>query len=264
MNKSNFSSYAMFGWLICALRLWESFDNAIKIRWKWVKSYSWLASNKSASFIWKWFRQQSKNNLIFCKHKNWNKKKDFVYLKFQSREEFQNPCPVFWNFFLDKRCNNKLTWASLGRLSGSSSTSLGSRKWRRLHRSTPSRSVNARIFISDVLQLALELFPKKKEVLRNEKRKSKIAFNLWSAGIILHRVSHAAHSRHKSSGNAIWTLNLTNYLNKTLFYYFLSCLSNQVRQSTERTMVILYILHSFTPFRYNNKIILSTRNKYLF
>ena len=47
------------------------------------------------------------------------------------------------------------TWASLGRILNSMSSMDGTRKWIKLHSNTPSRSVRARILISELLQLAL-------------------------------------------------------------------------------------------------------------
>lgn len=74
-----------------------------------------------------------------------------------------------------------LTWAICGfRLKSRASNALESKKFSRLHSRTPSRRIAARVLISE-----------------------SDWFALWSAGMILHRVSQAAHSRQRSSAMAI-------------------------------------------------------------
>lgn len=77
------------------------------------------------------------------------------------------------------------------RLKSFMSRALESIEFNKLHNITPSRRVKASTRISDSGQLAR-----------------------WSGGIALHLVSHAAHSRHKSSDTllAMLSLYLTHYL----------------------------------------------------
>lgn len=56
---------------ICATRF-DNLDNVISTRWKLLRLYSIIGSNRSPSRMPKWFLHVSKNSLIFWKHKNCN------------------------------------------------------------------------------------------------------------------------------------------------------------------------------------------------